>query len=331
MPAGQAAPHIFRRCPGRPPGRSLCTVCPHPTHRNRPCSGAGGRGADGLFTSHPGQSLIHHGHFASTTAGARIPLPPSGLRRSCPQAGARVHTALVQRRSCSFRCAALRTPPPGRPLYSDAAGRRSADRFRLLPTRRRAGSGVKMWHNASFFTGCFAGFKCNIFYNKIPFCKFICMYSIQLCKFSGMKQEAPSRPDSMKALDELFERRQNGTADSTLRNPSYIGALCKQGDSTACLTLGLMKLEVCPQIPSPCSQTPDARHLLPGPRCHTGHTGCIRLLRTRMLGQKCKGLLLPRSRVRRTRGLRWTRLASQRNQGAHTRRAPILVAVMSVE
>ena len=330
MPAGQAAPHIFRRCPGRPPGRSLCTVCPHPTHRNRPCSGAGGRGADGLFTSHPGQSLIHHGHFASTTAGARIPLPPSGLRRSCPQAGARVHTALVQRRSCSFRCAALRTPPPGRPLYSDAAGRRSAGPFRL-PTRRRAGSGVKMWHNASFFTGCFAGFKCNIFYNKIPFCKFICMYSIQLCKFSGMKQEAPSRPDSMKALDELFERRQNGTADSTLRNPSDIGALCEQGDSTACLTLGLMKLEVCPQIPSPCSQTPDARHLLPGPRCHTGHTGCIRLLRTRMLGQKCKGLLLPRSRVRRTRGLRWTRLASQRNQGAHTRRAPILVAVMSVE
>ena len=44
-----------------------------------------------------------------------------------------------ERRSCSRRFAALRTAPSGRPLYSDAAGRRSGVRFRhwQLPTEPR--------------------------------------------------------------------------------------------------------------------------------------------------------------------------------------------------
>ena len=47
-----------------------------------------------------------------------------------------MHCALVQRRSCSRRFAALYTPSPGGPALSDAAGRRSSGRFRHLRTER---------------------------------------------------------------------------------------------------------------------------------------------------------------------------------------------------
>ena len=48
----------------------------------------------------------------------------------------------------------------------------------------------------------------------------------------------------MKALDELSEKQVKGEAGTNLRSPAEIGALCEKGDSTACLALGLMKLEV---------------------------------------------------------------------------------------
>ena len=50
---------------------------------------------------------------ASEPAGRSYPCVPAALQ-------------VVQRRSCSRRFAALRTPPPGRPPYSNAAGRRWA-------------------------------------------------------------------------------------------------------------------------------------------------------------------------------------------------------------
>ncbi len=61
---------------------------------------------------------------------------------------------------------------------------------------------------------------------------------------AGLKQEVPSRPDSMKALDELSSSIKDGTADPNLRNAADVGALCEKGDSAACVALGLMKLEV---------------------------------------------------------------------------------------
>ena len=113
---------------------------------------------------------------------------------------------------------------------------------------------------ANFFAQCFAGLNLREF-SKSLFCVWNSLFSndfnvsvvvlifihlviISPPQSAGLNQEVPSRPDSMKALDELANSRKDGSADSNLRKASDVAALCERGDSAACVALGLMKFEV---------------------------------------------------------------------------------------
>ena len=158
-PAGQAAPqHISRRCPPgcarasglllAPPRAmrcepALCGSVIASSPPNRRCAHLLGTVAVAMVSSrHPSprpQEFLARPALRAYSQGFRLsevlcrcvaPVVVFPCSTLLPHAC--LPAALVQRRSCSRRFAALRTPPPGRPLYSDAAGRRSAGRFRQL-------------------------------------------------------------------------------------------------------------------------------------------------------------------------------------------------------
>ena len=136
-PAGQAAPpHIFRR---RPPGQHDCFFPPNRCYAHL----LGTVAVATAFSRHPSPGYVaiptqpHEFPAIARPAGSARQLFAQGFRlsevlkhRSCSiLASLRSRTRacpLVQRRSCSRRFAALRTPPSGRHLATRPAAVRWA-------------------------------------------------------------------------------------------------------------------------------------------------------------------------------------------------------------